>query len=196
MAGNNARVQTPYEILGVSPDAPTKAIEYAMKMLRLKYHPDKNTNESEAEQLKAEQMFIRVGIAYDAIMSERNKQKLFDFNGDDAMAIFSNEFGSGANAHVSEQGRGSRSSQYRPNDSEIDILLTRDELKRGITRVMYGERMIRLRSGGGVFIEPYEIEIVIPPGLHYGDRIRFVNYGEQTEFHSADVVYVIKEYIV
>lgn len=61
-----------YEVLGVGKDADNSAIKKAYRKLALKYHPDKNPDDKEAEQ-----KFKEVNEAYE-ILSNEEKRDLYD----------------------------------------------------------------------------------------------------------------------
>ena len=59
-------MKSPYDILGVSPDASEEDIKKAYRNLSRRYHPDANVNNPNKEQ--AEERFKEVQQAYQAIM--------------------------------------------------------------------------------------------------------------------------------
>lgn len=62
----------PYSILGVSKSATEKEVKHAYKRLAVKYHPDKNKGNPEAEE-----KFKKISWAYD-ILSDPKKKQAFD----------------------------------------------------------------------------------------------------------------------
>ncbi|XP_059178732.1 dnaJ homolog subfamily B member 9-like [Physella acuta] len=66
-----------YKILGVRKSASDKEIKKAFRKLALKYHPDKNKEKG------AEEKFLKIGKAYE-ILSDPEKRKQYDMNGDDS----------------------------------------------------------------------------------------------------------------
>jgi len=62
-----------YEILGISPNASSEEIKKAYRRLAVKYHPDKNRDNSK----EAEEKFKEVSEAY-KILSDGEKRKIYD----------------------------------------------------------------------------------------------------------------------
>ncbi len=123
-----------YEILQVSKDATTAEIKKAYRKLALKYHPDKNPGDKEAEE-----KFKLINEAY-AVLSDEEKRKIYDLYGkeglegrasrgssmdmDDIMDIFNSMFGDA----FGFGSRASRSSSMPyPLDIEMEITLEFNE---------------------------------------------------------------------
>lgn len=66
-----------YEVLGLQKGASADDIKKAYRKLAMKWHPDKWTQASEAEQKTAEQNFKEVGEAY-AVLSDDQKRARYD----------------------------------------------------------------------------------------------------------------------
>ena len=57
-----------YEVLGVSKDADSDTIKKAYRKMAIKYHPDKNPGDHEAEE-----RFKELGEAYEILMDEQKR---------------------------------------------------------------------------------------------------------------------------
>jgi molecular chaperone DnaJ len=68
-----------YEILGVARDVSTKDMEISFRRLAMKYHPDRNVGDAEAEA-----KFKEVGEAY-AILSDAEKRSIYDRYGHEGL---------------------------------------------------------------------------------------------------------------
>tara|TARA_B100000902_G_scaffold365033_1_gene385603 strand:- start:63089 stop:64204 length:1116 start_codon:yes stop_codon:yes gene_type:complete len=80
-----------YEILGVSRSADSKEIKKAYRKIAIKYHPDKNPGNKEAEE-----KFKEAAEAYD-VLSDNNKKQRYDQFGHAGMKGSSSGFGGGMN---------------------------------------------------------------------------------------------------
>ncbi|MDE6291170.1 MAG: DnaJ domain-containing protein, partial [Muribaculaceae bacterium] len=56
-----------YEVLGVGRNATPDEIKKAYRKMAIKYHPDKYSDKSEAEQKAAEEKFKEAAEAYDVL---------------------------------------------------------------------------------------------------------------------------------
>lgn len=65
-----------YQLLGISREASDDEIRKAYKKAALKYHPDKNPNNAEAEH-----MFKKIAEAYD-VLQEKDKRRIYDLYGE------------------------------------------------------------------------------------------------------------------
>ena len=124
-----------YEVLNVSKDASLAEIKKAYRKLALKYHPDKNPGDKEAEE-----KFKIISEAY-SVLSDSEKRRIYDMYGkeglkngasgfssshmDDIMDIFNSMFGD-AFGFGSRASSNSSSMPY-PLDIEIEVTLKFNE---------------------------------------------------------------------
>ncbi len=134
-----------YEILGVDRNADLEEIKKAYRRLAIKYHPDKNKGDKEAEE-----KFKEVSEAY-AVLSDPEKRARydrfghadpglgdfaggFDFDLSDALRIFM-EGGFGGFADFFGAGRASRAERaHRGSDLQITLKLSLEEIASGTTK--------------------------------------------------------------
>lgn len=135
-----------YEILGVSRDASAEEIKKAYRKLAVKFHPDKNPGDKQAED-----KFKELGEAYEAL-SDADKRAAYDryghaaFSGPggggggfggghvDPMDLFSQVFGGAFGGGFEEffgGGRRQRSGKQRGSDLRYDLEITLEEAARG-----------------------------------------------------------------
>ncbi len=150
----------PYEVLGLPRDAGEDDIKRAYRQQAMKYHPDKNPGDHEAEE-----KFKEVGRAYD-ILSEPEKRSRFDrygsvddtpgghggspfagFDMEDALRSFMENFGFGG-FHSESASRG--------DDLTVSIELTLPEAVLGGDRLIRTERMEACDTCGGNGADPGE----------------------------------------
>ena len=135
-----------YEVLGVAKDASTDDIKRRYRQLAMKYHPDKNPGDKEAET-----KFKECAEAYE-VLSDPSKRQRYDqfghdglagagmhdfsrMNTDDIFSIFSDIFGGGGGFGDFFGSRGARSSRRagpaRGYDLETTVELSLDEVAKG-----------------------------------------------------------------
>ncbi len=135
-----------YEVLGVAKDADAKAIKSAYRKLAMKYHPDQNPDDAEAEA-----KFKEVGEAY-AILSDADKRAAYDrmghaafqqggaggghpFGGGAGAAdfadIFEQVFGDAFGMGGGRRGGGRRSGPSRGSDLRYDMQISLEEAYHG-----------------------------------------------------------------
>lgn len=160
-----------YEILGVERNADAASIKKAYRKLAVKFHPDKNPGDKEAED-----KFKELGEAYEAL-SDEDKRAAYDRYGHsafqgasgsgggfhDPMDIFSQIFGGSFGGGFDDifGGGGSRrrrDGKQRGSDLRYDLEISLEEAARGIEKELEIERHISCetcnssgsRSAGGV----------------------------------------------
>lgn len=139
-----------YEVLGVSKTATDDEIKKAYRKIAIKYHPDRNPGNKEAEE-----KFKEAAEAYD-VLHDAQKRQQYDqfgfnapgggFNGgggfgggfsmDDIFSMFGDVFGGhgGGFSGFSGFGGGAQHAQYRGSDLRLKVRLTLQEIATGVTK--------------------------------------------------------------
>lgn len=177
-----------YAVLGVDKTASTEQLKKAYRKLAVKYHPDKNPGDQQAEE-----RFKEVTEAY-AVLSDPDKRRQYDqfgeagfhqrfsqedifrnvdlndifrefgFSGDD---LFSQLFGGRGGAFRSAPFPGGR---VRPARGQDLLLRLPIPFRQG---VLGGERQIDLARHG----HPEPLKVRIPPGVVSGQKLRVAGKG-------------------
>ncbi len=113
-----------YEILGVSPNASSEDIKKAYRRLAVKYHPDKNRDNSK----EAEEKFKEVSEAY-KILSDTDKKQIYDQYGH-----------AGLQADIGAGGGGFAGSDFDPMKIFDDFFGQRSSSGGGIFDNFFGGR--------------------------------------------------------
>lgn len=154
-----------YEVLGVDKNATEDQIKKAYRTIAIKYHPDRNPGNKEAEE-----KFKEAAEAYDVLHDPQKRQQYdqFGFNGpqggfggfsassmnmDDIFSMFGDIFGGRAGfGGFSSARRGPQ--QHRGSDLRLKVKLTLEEIATGVTKKFKVRKDIPLcslswyRSGG------------------------------------------------
>lgn len=133
-----------YEILEISRDAAGAEIKKSYRKLALKYHPDKNPGDNEAEE-----RFKLINEAYD-VLGKEEKRRVYDQYGkeglerqgagfhansmDDIMDVFNSMFGGGFGGGFGAQGRKKDPSAKYALDFEISLDLPFNEAIFGVEK--------------------------------------------------------------
>ena len=155
-----------YEVLQVSRDADGNTIKKSYRKLAIQYHPDKNPDDSEAEE-----RFKELGEAYD-VLSDEQKRAAYDrfghsafsqgtgasagggFGGADPFDIFREVFGGaggggggGGGGSIFDEifgggGRGRAERRKRGSDLRYDLRVSLEEAARGVEKEIKIERMV------------------------------------------------------
>ena len=140
-----------YEVLGVDKSASEDEIKKAYRKIAIKYHPDRNPGNKEAEE-----KFKEAAEAYDVLHDPQKRQQYdqFGFNGpgagfggdsgfgtsmnmDDIFSMFGDIFGghAGFGGFSGFGGGGQRQpQQHRGNDLRLKVRLTLSEIATGVTK--------------------------------------------------------------
>ena len=145
-----------YEVLSVSRDATADTIKKAYRKLALKYHPDKNPNDKEAER-----EFKEAAEAY-SILSDRQKRSQYDQFGHAGVGMGGGAGGFGGGVHMNMDdifsqfgdifggspfesffgGNSSGRSQRKGTDIQIKLPLTLEDISAGIEKKVKIKRSV------------------------------------------------------
>jgi chaperone protein DnaJ len=142
-----------YDRLGVSPNADVNEIKKAYRKLAVKWHPDKNPGDKNAEE-----QFKKITEAYE-VLSDPKKRQLYDeygqdglresgFNPADAASIFEQFFGPFGFSFGGSR-RNQRSGPVRGKDVVYPLNLTLEDLYNGVTKKMKVTRNIICKACNG-----------------------------------------------
>ena len=137
-----------YEVLGVDKNATEDQIKKAYRTIAIKYHPDRNPGNKEAEE-----KFKEAAEAYDVLHDPQKRQQYdtFGFNGpgggggfnpfggtsmnmDDIFSMFGDIFGGHGFGGFGGGGGQRRPQQYRGSDLRLKVRLTLEEINQGVTK--------------------------------------------------------------
>ena len=136
-----------YEVLGVEKTASEDEIKKAYRKIAIKYHPDRNPGDKEAEE-----KFKEAAEAYNVLHDPKTRQQYdqfgfngpgmggFDFSGfggasmnmDDIFSMFGDIFG--GHGFGGFGGGARRPQQHRGSDLRLKVRLTLEEINKGVTK--------------------------------------------------------------
>lgn len=139
-----------YKILGVDKSVDEKALKKAYKKLAMKYHPDRNKGDKQAE---AEEKFKDISKAYN-VLSDPEKRKQYDKFGEaglqggmnsdfDPSDLFASMFGGAGRGGMPFGGMGSFFNSHQPGQQQrrkqtiqYDVEITLEESYKGCSKLL------------------------------------------------------------
>lgn len=160
-----------YEVLGVAKTATAEEIKKAYRKKAIKYHPDRQTDKTEAEKKEAEEKFKEAAEAYE-VLSNDDKRARYDqfghagmggaggfggFGGggmsmEDIFSHFGDIFG-GFGGFGGGSRRGSRRRQNVGDDLRITVRVTLKDIAHGLTKKIKIPRYVACPSCKGTGAE-------------------------------------------
>ena len=135
-----------YEVLGVAKTASEDEIKKAYRQIAIKYHPDRNPGDKQAEE-----KFKEAAEAYNVLHDPQKRQQYdqFGFNGpmggggfegfggtsmnmDDIFSMFGDIFGGHGFGGFGR--RSGQPQQHRGSDLRLKVKLTLEEINQGVTK--------------------------------------------------------------
>ena len=183
-----------YTTLGVPKNAEPREIKDAFRKLSLKYHPDRNRQESKSIQDKNTTLFQEINDAYETLSDTTKKQQydmeqspqhsIFNQSHNDIFSHFFQTNGMGPNVQIFHNGKAFFTKQ-KPQPIDIRIPITLENAFNGANiKIEFDKRVNRNNSK---FIEKEKIDIHIPKGIQTGETIYLKEKGHIDETMIGDI---------
>jgi molecular chaperone DnaJ len=181
-----------YEVLGVNKNATPEELKKSFKRLAIKYHPDKNPGNQEAEE-----KFKEAAEAYE-VLSDASKRTTYDQFGHQGVNnnygqsgfqdvnindIFNNFFGDEIFGDIFGDIFGGRGTRRPPKGRNLQI-----SIDLNLNEAVFGKTVeLKLPTSSK------KVSVNIPPGVDSGNKIRLSGEGEKSQYggDSGDLFIVV-----
>lgn len=142
-----------YKVLGVNRDATAAEIKKKYRKLSLKYHPDKNSGDEEANK-----KFVAVADAY-GVLSDEDKRQIYDVYGMEGLAREEGQGQGGGNSIFDFFGGGRRGGMQRGGDYRMAFEVTLEDMYNGGEREVTLQRNVVCRKCRGTGAKDAEMTV-------------------------------------